>query len=172
MITDRDRFDFMNQKCDVFNVEGMINEESHYEFNFVQDQNIDSYSGLDVCLRYFIRFTIERSLAPNIVKEMEIWIINHSPIPTINPSIKMEVGVEDCILVEYEFTQSKYHLKDVIIGNVYFVLLRIKLKYMELSLTRREMTGTFPDYKSNSETIIKYEIMDGCPTAGINCPCK
>lgn len=36
----------------------------------------------------------------------------------------------------------RYHLKDVIVGKIYFLLVRIKIKHMELSIIRRETTGT------------------------------
>ena len=31
--------------------------------------------------------------------------------PEINNSIKMEVGIEDCLHIEFEYAKSKYHLK-------------------------------------------------------------
>jgi len=37
---------------------------------------------------------------------------------------------------------SRYHLKDVIVGKIYFLLVRIKLKYMELAIVKKEMAGT------------------------------
>ena len=42
--------------------------------------------------------------------------------PEINNSIKMEVGIEDCLHIEFEYNRSKYHLKDVVIGKIYFLL--------------------------------------------------
>ena len=35
----------------------------------------------------------------------------------------------------------RYHLKDVIVGKIYFLLVRIKIKYMELGIVKRETTG-------------------------------
>ena len=37
---------------------------------------------------------------------------------------------------------SRYHLKDVIVGKIYFLLVRIKIKHMELAIIKRETTGT------------------------------
>ena len=54
----------------------------------------------------------------------------------------MEVGIEDCLHIEFEFTNSKFHLKDCILGKVNFKLVRIKLKLMELSLIKRETVGS------------------------------
>ena len=61
----------------------------------------------------------------------------------------------------------RYHLKDVIVGKIYFLLVRIKIKHMELSIIRRETTGTPPNQYNESETITKFEIMDGAPVRGI-----
>jgi len=36
----------------------------------------------------------------------------------------------------------RYHLKDAIVGKIYFLLVRIKIKHMELAIIKRETTGT------------------------------
>jgi vacuolar protein sorting-associated protein 26 len=61
---------------------------------------------------------------------------------------------------------TRYHLKDVIVGKIYFLLVRIKIKHMELSVIRRETTGSPPNQYNESETITKFEIMDGAPVRG------
>ena len=38
----------------------------------------------------------------------------------------------------------RYHLKDVIVGKIYFLLVRIKIKFMELAIVRKEITGSGP----------------------------
>ena len=60
----------------------------------------------------------------------------------------------------------RYHLKDVIVGKIYFLLVRIKIEHMELSIIRRETTGSAPNMQNESETITKFEIMDGAPARG------
>ncbi|KAH9009524.1 vacuolar protein sorting-associated protein 26-domain-containing protein, partial [Lactarius hengduanensis] len=89
-----------------------------------------------------------------------------------NSSIKMEVGIEDCLHIEFEYNKSKYHLKDVIVGKIYFLLVRIKIKHMELSIIRRETTGSPPNQYNESETITKFEIMDGAPVRGETIPIR
>ena len=61
-----------------------------------------------VICRYFLRFTIARSFAANITKELDIWVHNYQKLPEINNSIKMEVGIEDCLHIEFEYNRSKY----------------------------------------------------------------
>ena len=65
--------------------------------------------------------------------------------------------------------RNRYHLKDVIVGKIYFLLVRIKIKHMELSIIRRETTGAPPNQYNESETITKFEIMDGAPVRGLFC---
>lgn len=36
----------------------------------------------------------------------------------------------------------RYHLKDVIVGKIFFLLVRIKIKHMELAILKRESTGS------------------------------
>jgi hypothetical protein len=57
----------------------------------------------------------------------------------------------------------RYHLKDVIVGKIYFLLVRIKIKHMELSIIRRETTGAPPNQYNESETITKFEVSRHLP---------
>lgn len=119
-----------------------------------------------------MRFTVNvKKSISNIVKEQDFWVNNYQVEPDINNSIKMEVGIEDCLHIEFEYNRSKcvslqqmelnsldhiffffncvltfvsprYHLKDVVIGKIYFLLVRIKVKHMEVALIKRESTGS------------------------------
>jgi vacuolar protein sorting-associated protein 26 len=80
--------------------------------------------------------------------------------------IKMEVGIEDCLHIEFEFDKQRYHLQDVILGKIYFLLVRIKIKFMELAVIRREAAGVGPNAYNESENIVKFELMDGAPIKG------
>ena len=84
----------------------------------------------------------------------------------------MDVGIEDCLHIEFEYSKSKYHLKDVIVGRIYFLLVRLKIKHMELSIIRRETTGAPPNQYNESETLVRFEIMDGSPSRGETIPIR
>ena len=68
------------------------------------------------------------------------------------------------VLTDHRF--CRYHLKDVIVGKIYFLLVRIKIKHMEIDIIKRETTGTGPNVYHENDTIAKYEIMDGAPVRG------
>ena len=83
-----------------------------------------------------------------------------------------QVGIEECLHIEFEYNKSKYHLKDVIVGKIYFLLVRIKIKHMEIAIIKRETTGSGPNTFHENETIAKYEIMDGAPVRGESIPIR
>lgn len=49
-----------------------------------------------------------------------------------------QVGIEDCLHIEFEYNKSRYHLRDVVHGKIFFLLVRIKIKNMEVAIIRRE----------------------------------
>jgi vacuolar protein sorting-associated protein 26 len=149
----------------------------------------ESYKGTQVRLRYLLRVTVVRGLGQTISKEYQFWVQNPTPplpqqvlekkenvdslgtVPTssdavIPAPIKMEVGIEECLHIEFEYNKGTYHLTDTVVGKIYFLLVRIKLKHMELEIRRRETVGGGSTAKVETETVAKYEIMDGAPVRG------
>ncbi|ORX34358.1 vacuolar protein sorting-associated protein 26-domain-containing protein [Kockovaella imperatae] len=151
---------------------GELRQAQTYDFTFKNvEKQYESYSGINVKLRYYLRVTLARRMG-EVLKEREIWVHSYRMPPDSNTSIKMEVGIEDCLHIEFEYNKAKYHLKDVIVGKIYFLLVRIKIKHMELSIIRRETTGSAPNAYNESETITKFEIMDGAPARGETIPIR
>ncbi|NXY51189.1 VP26A protein, partial [Ceuthmochares aereus] len=120
---------------------GELTQSRSYDFEFMQvEKPYESYIGANVRLRYFLKVTIVRRLS-DLVKEYDLIVHQLATYPDVNNSIKMEVGIEDCLHIEFEYNKSKYHLKDVIVGKIYFLLVRIKIQHMELQLIKKEITG-------------------------------
>lgn len=152
---------------------GSLTESKSYPFEFVNvEKQHETYSGNNVRLRYFLRVKLTRQYASDIKHIVDFAVQNTSLPPEINNSIKMEVGIEDCLHIEFEYNKSKYHLQDVVIGKVYFLLVRIKIKHMEIVVIKRETTGSGPNTFNESENIAKYEIMDGAPVRGESIPVR
>ncbi|PIK57825.1 putative vacuolar protein sorting-associated protein 26B-like [Apostichopus japonicus] len=145
---------------------GELTQSTSFPFEFMNvEKPYESYTGANVKLRYFLRVIITKRLT-DTTREMDILVHTLSQYPETNSSIKMEVGIEDCLHIEFEYNKSKYHLKDVIVGKIYFLLVRIKIKHMELAIIKRETTGSVP-ILSTRMNIAKYEIMDGCTSTGL-----
>ena len=137
---------------------GELQHPQTFPFNFKNvEKQYESYNGINVKLRYFVRVTCSRRMA-DVIREKDIWVYSYRMPPEINSSIKMDVGIEDCLHIEFEYSKSKYHLKDVIVGRIYFLLVRLKIKHMELSIIRRETTGVAPNQYNESETLVRFEV--------------
>jgi len=152
---------------------GEFKETKVYPFEFENaEKQHESYNGINISLNYYLKVTISRHLSTNITKQLEFWVRNFTTAPETNTNIKMEVGIEDCLHIEFEYNKSKYHLKDVIIGKIYFLLVRLKIKNMNISLIKKETTGTGLDMYNENKTLSKYEIMDGAPVRGEAIPVR
>ncbi|KAI9825501.1 MAG: Vacuolar protein sorting-associated protein 26 [Phylliscum demangeonii] len=151
---------------------GDLQHPQTFDFIFKNvEKQYESYHGINVRLRYFLRVTVSRRMA-DVIREKDIWVYSYRIPPETNSSIKMDVGIEDCLHIEFEYSKSKYHLKDVIVGRIYFLLVRLKIKHMELSIIRRETTGAAPNQYNENETLVRFEIMDGSPSRGEAIPIR
>ena len=54
-------------------------------------------------------------------REYKLWVAMREQ-PEVNNSIKMEVGIEDCLHIEFEYSKAKYHLRDAIIRKIFFLV--------------------------------------------------
>ncbi|KAI9307615.1 putative PEP8-vacuolar protein sorting/targeting protein [Cunninghamella echinulata] len=151
---------------------GELRQSASFDFEFKNvEKQYECYNGINVKLRYYVRVTVARRMA-DLIREKDIWVYSYRMPTEVSNSIKMEVGIEDCLHIEFEYNKSKYYLKDVIVGKIYFLLVRIKIKTMELSIIRRETTGALPNVYNESETVTRFEIMDGAPVRGETIPIR
>ena len=122
---------------------GSLHDDKTYEFSFNKvDKSYETYCGTAVQLRYFVRVTINRGYAPRVIKEEEFAVNSTEEEPEAQSLIKMEVGIEDCLHIEFEYNKGKYHLRDCVLGKVYFLLVKIRIKMMEIQLIRKETIGS------------------------------
>jgi vacuolar protein sorting-associated protein 26 len=152
---------------------GILFQKETHPFEFSLEKVHETYRGKSAALRYFVRVTISRNYSNggNIVTDFDIAVQNSQPRTIMNDTppeagIKMEVGIEDCLHIEFEFDKQKYSLDDVVLGKVYFLLVRIKIKHMELAINRRESVGNASSGSSDSQNVTKFELMDGAPVKG------
>ena len=113
---------------------GTLAENAQYDFDFKNvEMQYESYQGICVSLKYFIRITVNR--AYGAAKHEEVFLVYNTQEPDeTSHTIKLEVGIEECLHIQFEYQKSRYHLKDCVLGKVDFNLVRIKLKHMELAL--------------------------------------
>lgn len=149
-----------------------LNHPENYSFEFKNvEKQFESYRGTNVRLRYYLKCIVQRKSA-DVIREKELWVYSKQTPPDTPTTVKMDVGIEDCLHIEFEYSKSRYSLKDVIVGRIYFLLVRLKIKHMELSLIRRETVGSGSNQVSDSETLVRFEIMDGAPVRGETIPIR
>ena len=142
-----------------------------FEFKAAELQ-YESYTGINVRLRYVVKVTVTRGYGGSVIKEFPFCVRTIQTAPEINDTLKMEVGIEDCLHIEFEYSKAKYHLKDVVVGKIYFLLVRIRIKHMDLEIRRRESTGSGANTYNESETLAKFEVMDGAPVRTESIPIR
>ena len=104
---------------------GEMRQAQTFDFMFKNvEKQYESYQGINVKLRsvlsalrqtksltsrarYFIRVSLSRRMA-DVNKEKDLWVHSFRMPPDSNNSIKMEVGIEDCLHIEFEYNKSKY----------------------------------------------------------------
>lgn len=165
----------------------VISHPETYPFEFKNvEKQYESYRGKNARLKYYVKVVVSRKSASEVVREKELWVYQYMEQLTNslaktsldkepehgNKSVKMDVGIEDCLHIEFEYQKSKYSLKDVIVGRIYFLLVRLKIKHMEISLIRRETVGPPPNQVTDSQTLVRFEIMDGAPAKGETIPIR
>jgi len=190
----RPHYDFISLSKELIPPGVLYQSKMELPFSFKNmDKEFESYSGRNVAVRYFVRVQMHRKFLPPIKKEQDVWVQICTQYNTMeNHAIKMEVGIEDCLHIEFEYDRRNYHLTDVILGKIHFLLVRIKIKHMELAVVRQETCGEGvaaaaaaaanpqqqlhasqnqpPQQKvslaTERQTLVKYEIMDGVPVKG------
>lgn len=190
----RPHYDFISLSKELL-PPGSLFDTRTIPFNFRGVEKIhESYHGRNVSVKYFVRVEVQRQWLPPITQEHEVLVQIPGVEPSINEPIKMEVGIEDCLHIEFEYEKRCYHLHDVICGKINFLLVRIKIKHMELAVIRRETSGEgvalsaamstagggggagggpttgaksdMTNIVTETQTLLKYEIMDGAPVKG------
>ncbi|KAJ5067310.1 vacuolar protein sorting-associated protein [Anaeramoeba ignava] len=152
---------------------GSLSQSKTWEFSFPKvEKQFESYYGRIVTLRYFIKVTIEKKYGSNIRSEFDIFVMNKGHIKENGEPILMEVGIQDCIHLQFEYTKSNFHLNDVLIGKVFYLLSRIKVNLMEISIIKREIIGRGEEIEYHNEVVGKFEIMNGTPVKGESIPIR
>jgi len=111
------------------------------------------------------------------------------------------VGIEDCLHIECKYEKRCYYFRDIILGKTNFLLVRIKIKHMELAVIHRETSGEgvatmgalqppahnqqpallphlsadavgSANIRTETQTLTKYEIMDGARSRARTIPVR
>ncbi|CAL9735428.1 carboxypeptidase Y-deficient protein 8 [Monosporozyma servazzii] len=174
---------------------GDIQYTQNYPFAFKDlSKRYESYRGKNVDVTYFVKVTVMRK-STDITKKKKFWVYlyndlavtkditssqseednvanSNSKSKSVEKPFRHDIGIENCLHLEFEFSKTQYSLKEVIVGRIYFLLTRLKIKHMELSLMTRETSGLKPSNFLLDTTAIRFELMDGSPVRGETIPIR
>eukprot|EP01006_Ploeotia_vitrea_P006219 TRINITY_DN12566_c0_g1_i1.p1 TRINITY_DN12566_c0_g1~~TRINITY_DN12566_c0_g1_i1.p1 ORF type:complete len:335 (+),score=32.34 TRINITY_DN12566_c0_g1_i1:38-1006(+) len=159
---------------------GELKVDKDIDFEFDCPKQFESYRGLNARVSYYIKVTVVKGLK-NILHKQELWV--HKPDHTkqkaadnsgksayfkekdFSKGVSMEVGVDDTLHIEFRYDKKLFHLYERVLGQVSFKVVKLDLQAGEVSIVKREYIGVGENQFFESETLQKYEIMDGTPIA-------
>jgi vacuolar protein sorting-associated protein 26 len=152
---------------------GSLSDGKTIPFQFTDvDKSYESYYGSNLRVKYLLRLTIEKNLSSSIVKEVEIFVVRFSKEPAVNCFVKIECGYEDAVQTELELAQLKHHNNDVLLGRVYFHIIRVRLEEVTLKVIRKEIIGVGRDATVYDDVIGHFVILDGPVAKGDSIPIR
>lgn len=180
---------------------GDLQHTKTFQFSFKDiNKQYESYRGKNVDVTYAVKVTMIRKSA-DISKMKRLWVYLYNDLSkniidangstgnvtedseeqnrgkndkadVVSKPVKLDIGIENCLHIEFEYSKSQFTLKDVVVGRIYFLLSRLKIKHMELSLITRESSGLHTGNTLTDTTAVRYEIMDGSPVKGETIPIR
>ena len=86
--------------------------------------------------------------------------------------IHNEVGIRNILHIEFVFPNSVLDCNEPLIGSVYFILVKLRIVHMSLSLYQSELFSSESTYIKRKTELKTIEIMDGAPVRGDHIPIR
>ena len=148
---------------------GVLSKEKNiFNFNFKKVKfQYESYRGDLVCLKYFIRVNIVKTMRTfsydeefAVIKPYDAEILKKNDEP-----ISMHVGIKDLLNILIELNHVNYSIHGTLKGGVTFGKVKLLITKMELQLIKKETiyNNTNSDKNSKTKVVASYELIDGGP---------
>jgi vacuolar protein sorting-associated protein 26 len=177
-----DKLDFMRQEKR-FEPDS-VTQVTGLDFHFNAPKEYESYRGVNAKVSYFLRVTVNRPVK-NLEEREELWVskLDEERSATLananlqrsyfretafgKDSVSMDVGVDNVLHIEFKYDKKVFHLEERVLGMVTFKVMDLDLQYGEVGIVRKEYIGSGkPTDAVETETLQKFEIMDGTPIVG------
>ena len=158
--------EILNLGCEIARQGEISQNSSKYSFSFKNTMfKYESYKGINVSLKYFIKIIINSNIKNFIYeKEFAVAIPNDSSILYENDGmIKMSVGLKNLLDLDFIIEHSNYNCRGTLKGFVTFSNIQLNLKYMEIELIKKEIILNNVNKKIEDTTIENFELIDGSP---------
>lgn len=150
---------------------GVLSQPINTEFKFDHlSFPTSSYYGTSVNVYYGVEVVIVHRISDFIIqKPFDVLIF--SPAQKDEP-IHNEVGIKNVLHIEFVFPKSWYDVEETVCGAAYFILVKLRIVHMSVSVYRNEIYEDNNTYFKTKTVLKTYEIMDGAPVRGDNIPIR
>ena len=146
--------------------EGDISDETSINFKInVIDFKVPSFYGTNIDARYTIQVKI---MINNNEKTIEkpIYLLSIDEMPSEIKPLKAEVGIQDVLHVEFVIQNPLFDCRNVILGKVHFLVVKIRIVNMFIQIMRTEQFNNGIISAKHEKIISQYELLDGMPVRG------
>jgi len=166
---------FMTENFPLAPEPGVLRQSTRYTFRFGSPTlERESFYGAIVELRYFVRVIISRKglIGTKLSAEEDLYVQN-TMAPLERKMLKMDIGVEDKMKLEFHYDSSAMHCQSKLKGHIELISGPTKIRQITLQFLRREIVTT--GYQSEPELVSttpvgKFEIFDGEMVPGKQIP--
>lgn len=104
--------------------------------------------------------------------QFTVVLFDKRPASTEVQPIHNEVGIKNVLHIEFVFPSPKIDCTDAMVGSVYFILIKLRIIHMALTLYRVENYSSDDVFIKKKTELKTIEIMDGAPVRGDSIPIR
>jgi len=132
---------------------------------------VSSFQGNAVHVVYTVQVVVVHKIIDFKV-ESPFTVLIFTPKPTEIEPIHNEVGIRNILHIEFVFPRSTVGFDEPLVGAVYFILVKLRIVHMSLSLYQVENYSSDDAFIKKKTEIKTIEIMDGAPVRGDHVPIR
>lgn len=162
---------FMTKKQELV-PEGELKIPIKQDFTFDNVKFLCStFKGTAVNVTYAIQvLVIHRVIDFKVEQQFQAILFQERPKDV--PAIHNEVGIRNVLHIEFVFPSPSIDCKEPLVGACYFILIKLRIVHMALTLYRQETFQSDDVYIKKKTELKTIEIMDGAPCRGDHIPIR
>ena len=151
---------------------GELNSPIKSEFQFNQTKfPTATYFGTAVNVVYAVQVVVVHRIVDDKFEAPFTVVLFAQPVEKPQ-SIHNEVGIRNVLHIEFVLPKQINDIREPLIGAVYFILIKLRIVHMGLTLYRVETYSSDEFFIKKKTELKTIEIMDGAPVRGDHVPIR
>lgn len=130
-----------------------------------------TFFGSAINVVWSVQLLVQHTLV-DFKQESQFTVIKFQNRPRSVEPIHNEVGIRNVLHIEFVFPSPSIDCMDALVGSVYFILIKLRIVHMALTLYRVENYSSDDVFIKKKTELKTIEIMDGAPVRGDNIPIR